>query len=85
MSLGGTPTARWIGKARIHRHARIVVVGKASLEDLDSKNGTFLAGKRLGKKTALADGDEVRIGPRDDGVPGHELRNDEDGEAKLTT
>ena len=57
--------ALWIDHPSVsRRHARIVVVGgKASLEDLDSKNGTFLAGKRLGKKTALADGDEVRIGP----------------------
>jgi len=45
-------------------HARLKVTGdQAVLEDLDSKNGTFLGGKPLGKKATLADGDEVRIGP----------------------
>jgi DNA-binding winged helix-turn-helix (wHTH) protein len=57
--------ALWIDHPSVsRRHARIVIAGgEAELEDLDSKNGTFLAGKRLAKKTALADGDEVRIGP----------------------
>ena len=57
--------ALWIDHPSVsRRHARIVVAGgKAVLEDLDSKNGTFLGGKQLGKKAALADGDEVRIGP----------------------
>ncbi len=57
--------ALWIDHPSVsRRHARIVVAGgKAVLEDLDSKNGTFLGGKRLAKKAALADGDEVRIGP----------------------
>ena len=57
--------ALWIDHPSVsRRHARIVVAGgKAMLEDLESKNGTFLDGKQLGKKTALADGDEVQIGP----------------------
>jgi len=57
--------ALWIDHPSVsRRHARIVVAGgKAVLEDLDSKNGTFLGGKPLGKKATLADGDEVRIGP----------------------
>ena len=57
--------ALWIDHPSVsRRHARIVVAGgKAVLEDLESKNGTFLAGKPLGKKATLADGDEVRIGP----------------------
>ncbi len=57
--------ALWIDHPSVsRRHARIVVSGgKAALEDLGSKNGTFLGGKRLGKKAALADGDEIRIGP----------------------
>lgn len=57
--------ALWIDHPSVsRRHARIVVsAGKASLEDLESKNGTFLRGKRLEKKTLLADGDQLRIGP----------------------
>ncbi len=45
------------------RHARIVVAeGRATLEDLGSKNGTRLNGERLSSPTVLADRDEVRIG-----------------------
>jgi DNA-binding winged helix-turn-helix (wHTH) protein len=45
------------------RHARIVVDdGGAVLEDLGSKNGTFLNGERLGGPAHLAHGDEIRIG-----------------------
>jgi DNA-binding winged helix-turn-helix (wHTH) protein len=45
------------------RHARILVAdGKATLEDLGSKNGTFLRGKRLTAPSALSDGDEIRLG-----------------------
>ena len=45
------------------RHARIVVEGgKATLEDLGSKNGTFLRGKRVTSPSSLADGDEILLG-----------------------
>ncbi len=45
------------------RHARIIVAGAtASLEDLGSKNGTFLHSERLTTPAALADLDAVRIG-----------------------
>jgi DNA-binding winged helix-turn-helix (wHTH) protein len=45
------------------RHARIVVLeGKATLEDLGSKNGTFLRGKRLSSPSGLSDGDEILLG-----------------------
>jgi DNA-binding winged helix-turn-helix (wHTH) protein len=45
------------------RHARILVVdGKAKLEDLGSKNGTFLRDERLTAPSALSDGDEIRLG-----------------------
>ena len=45
------------------RHARIVVSGdRATLEDLGSKNGTFLEGKAVTRPAALSDGDRVRIG-----------------------
>ncbi|HVE66142.1 MAG TPA: FHA domain-containing protein [Thermoanaerobaculia bacterium] len=44
-------------------HARIVVSGKESrLEDLGSKNGTFLAGKPVKKPARLSDGDEIKLG-----------------------
>jgi hypothetical protein len=46
------------------RHARIAVAGvRASIEDLDSKNGTWRRGERVTKESALNDGDEVTIGP----------------------
>jgi DNA-binding winged helix-turn-helix (wHTH) protein len=45
------------------RHARILVSGDAVLiEDLDSKNGTWVAGQRITAPHALADGDRVRFG-----------------------
>jgi DNA-binding winged helix-turn-helix (wHTH) protein len=51
--------------ARVSRqHARIVVTGRrAVLEDLESKNGTFLRGKRIDAACELADGDEICVGP----------------------
>lgn len=54
-----------IDLARVSRHhARIVVEGaRAMLEDLGSKNGTFLRGHRVTAATELADGDEICIGP----------------------
>jgi DNA-binding winged helix-turn-helix (wHTH) protein len=46
------------------RHARITVSGgRAILEDLESKNGSFVGGARLTVPTVLASGDEIRIGP----------------------
>ncbi len=45
------------------RHARIVVSGaSATIEDLGSKNGTFLDGRRLTSTQALSDGSRVKIG-----------------------
>lgn len=45
-------------------HARILVAdGRASIEDLGSKNGTFVRGDRLEGARVLTDGDEIRIGP----------------------
>jgi DNA-binding winged helix-turn-helix (wHTH) protein len=46
------------------RHATITVSGsRAVLEDLGSKNGSFVRGVRIAAPAALASGDEVRIGP----------------------
>jgi DNA-binding winged helix-turn-helix (wHTH) protein len=45
------------------RHARILISnGAARLEDLGSKNGTFVADTRVTAPIALHDGDEIRVG-----------------------
>ena len=45
------------------RHAVIRIVdGAATLEDLGSKNGTFIGGKRVDGMMALSDGDRIQIG-----------------------
>ena len=45
------------------RHARIVVDGgKAVLEDLGSKNGTYLRGEKVTSPRPLADGDAILLG-----------------------
>ena len=57
--------ALWIDHPSVSRHhARIVVAhDKVTLEDLESKNGTYLNGKKIGRRTTLEDGDHVRVGP----------------------
>jgi len=45
------------------RHARIIVTGdEATIEDLDSKNGTFVTDRRLDAAARLVDGDSIRVG-----------------------
>jgi DNA-binding winged helix-turn-helix (wHTH) protein len=45
------------------RHACIRLEGdRATLTDLESKNGTFVAGRRVTEPTPLRPGDEVRLG-----------------------
>jgi DNA-binding winged helix-turn-helix (wHTH) protein len=45
------------------RHARIRVAnGEALLDDLGSKNGTYVGDRRVVGPTTLADGDEIRLG-----------------------
>jgi DNA-binding winged helix-turn-helix (wHTH) protein len=45
------------------RHARIVVDGDTvTIEDLNSKNGTSVGGRRIGRPTPLSDGAEIRFG-----------------------
>ena len=45
------------------RHARIAVRnGQATVEDLESKNGTFVGTTRIEAATPLHDGDKLRIG-----------------------
>ena len=54
-----------ITSARVSRHhARITVVDRrATLEDLGSRNGTFLAGRRIKAASELASGDQIDVGP----------------------
>jgi len=45
------------------RHARIVIAGgRAILEDLDSKNGTYVRGARIAAPWPLEDGDQIGVG-----------------------
>jgi DNA-binding winged helix-turn-helix (wHTH) protein len=63
--LGRAPDASiWIDAAGVSRHhARIVVNGAtATLEDLGSKNGTYLRGERVTSSVGLNDGDQIRLG-----------------------
>jgi DNA-binding winged helix-turn-helix (wHTH) protein len=56
--------AAWIESASVsRRHACIRISGgKATVEDLGSKNGTFLNGRRVTAPATLTDGDELRLG-----------------------
>lgn len=46
------------------RHARVFVTGgQATIEDLGSKNGTFLGAQRVERPTRLEDGASVIVGP----------------------
>ena len=55
----------WIDDESVsRRHARISIGdGGASIEDLGSKNGTSVGGKKIRETAQLADRDVVRIGP----------------------
>ena len=45
------------------RHARIVVTsGETMVEDLGSKNGTYVNGELARQPVALKDGDQIRVG-----------------------
>jgi pSer/pThr/pTyr-binding forkhead associated (FHA) protein len=45
------------------RHARITLDGAGgTLEDLGSKNGTYVNDRRIDAATPIADGDQIRIG-----------------------
>ena len=54
----------FLDAANISRHhARITIAGdRATIEDLGSKNGTFVGERRLEAATPLTDGDAIRIG-----------------------
>jgi DNA-binding winged helix-turn-helix (wHTH) protein len=55
----------WLDSPKVsRRHARFLVSGSsATVEDLQSKNGTFVRGKRLTAPARIETGDDVRIGP----------------------
>jgi DNA-binding winged helix-turn-helix (wHTH) protein len=45
------------------RHARVVVTnGNATIEDLESKNGTFVNGRQIKDATSVEDGDQIQVG-----------------------
>lgn len=54
----------WLESPTVSRHhARIRVSGAdVTVEDLQSKNGTYLRGDRVTTPVALADGDQIRLG-----------------------
>ena len=60
----GPESVAWIDRDTVsRRHARIVIAGEAAtIEDLGSKNGTRLRGRRVEGAAALSDGDEIRLG-----------------------
>ena len=63
--IGRAPDAGiWIDAPGVSRHhARIVLEGRdAVLEDLGSKNGTYVRGRRVSAPSRLTDGDQIRLG-----------------------
>jgi DNA-binding winged helix-turn-helix (wHTH) protein len=64
--VGRAPDAAvWIDAVGVSRHhALIVVAGStATMNDLESKNGTFVSGDPITGPRPLADGDQIRLGP----------------------
>jgi DNA-binding winged helix-turn-helix (wHTH) protein len=55
----------WLDDPNVsRRHARILIDGhEATLEDLGSKNGTFVQGRRIASPTVLTNGDVIWVGP----------------------
>ena len=70
--IGRDPVAAlWIDHPSVsRRHARVVVQnGKATLEDLKSKNGTHVNGKEVQGRARLTRRRRDPRGPGEDGVP----------------
>ena len=64
--IGRAPDAGvWIDAPGVSRHhARITITASsATLEDLESKNGTFVRGERIAGPRIVNDGDQIRLGP----------------------
>jgi DNA-binding winged helix-turn-helix (wHTH) protein len=63
--IGRDPDAEiFLNSAGVSRqHARITIsAGRATIEDLGSKNGTFVADQRIERPRTLGDGDRIRVG-----------------------
>ena len=60
----GVDASVWIDASGVSRHHAKIVVrqGEAMLEDLGSKNGTYIAGHRVTTPHRLANGDQIRLG-----------------------
>ena len=55
---------RPLGEEVSRRHCAVVEEsGSVTVEDLKSRNGTYVNGVRIGAKVTVADGDIVRVGP----------------------
>jgi len=56
--------AVWLESPSVSRHhARIrITTADVTIEDLGSKNGTYIRGERLKEVARLVDGDEIRLG-----------------------
>ena len=64
--LGRAPDASvWVDAPGVSRHhARLVLTGQeATIEDLKSKNGTFVGNEPVRSPRRLNDGDTIRLGP----------------------
>lgn len=59
----GQKTQVWVNDKNISREHCQIICDKDGLflEDLASKNGTFINGEKVGKKIALTEGDEIRL------------------------
>jgi DNA-binding winged helix-turn-helix (wHTH) protein len=57
--------AVWLDSPKVsRRHARIVVGdGRVTIEDLGSKNGTIVSGRKIQSPAGLAPGDRIQVGP----------------------
>jgi DNA-binding winged helix-turn-helix (wHTH) protein len=55
----------WLDQPGVSRqHACILIADvEATVEDLGSKNGTYVRGKRITPSARLRDGDDIRVGP----------------------
>lgn len=60
----GTDASIWIDAPGVSRHhARILIAGgEATIDDLGSKNGTYVAGERVTTPRRLGDRDQIRLG-----------------------
>jgi DNA-binding winged helix-turn-helix (wHTH) protein len=60
----GADASVWIDAPGVSRHHAQILIGgeEATLEDLGSKNGTYVAGTRVTTPCRLDDGDQIRLG-----------------------